>query len=273
MKIGHFQLQCNPGNYAANAEKVYDGLAAAHQQGIEIISFPESFLTGLFVQESAAREHSLAIDSPEITTLLQRTKRFTPTWMTGFNELRGAHLFNTVIVVERGELLGYYSKAFPEPYFKPGREFPVFARGEVKFGVVICADGGYIEPVRILALKGAQLIFAPHYNYIKGEALIDHFQKVRADHTARAIENDVWFFRGNNVVKGFDQGLGFDGVGYGESYLLDPKGELAVRGQRHQECLISIDIEIKPAMPAQHQRSRRSAEALGPIVQEVLGLS
>ena len=36
----------------------------------------------------------------------------------------------------------------------------------MKFGVIICADGGYIEPARILALKGARIIFAPHYNYI-----------------------------------------------------------------------------------------------------------
>ena len=35
-----------------------------------------------------------------------------------------------------------------------GRHFPVFERDGFMFGVVICADGGYVEPSRILALKG-----------------------------------------------------------------------------------------------------------------------
>ena len=59
----------------------------------------------------------------------------------------------------------------------------------MKFGVIICSDGGYIEPARILALKGRKIIFAPHFNYIGKEGLIGHFMHVRADHTARAVEN------------------------------------------------------------------------------------
>ena len=105
-----------------------------------------------------------------------------------------------------------------------GREFPVFERKGLKFGVVICADGGYIEPSRILALKGAQVIFSPHFNYIGKQGLLNHFQKVRSDHVARAVENHVYFVRGNNVVVGKDAGLSYDGVGYGDSYIVDPNG-------------------------------------------------
>ena len=45
------------------------------------------------------------------------------------------------------------------------REFPVFTHNGLTFGVVICSDGGYIEPARLLAIKGAKVIFAPHFNY------------------------------------------------------------------------------------------------------------
>jgi hypothetical protein len=57
------------------------------------------------------------------------------------------------------------------PFHKQGREFPVFVRetrqdGAVKFGVVIGADGGYVETSRILAVKGSRVVFALQYNYI-----------------------------------------------------------------------------------------------------------
>ena len=126
---------------------------------------------------------------------------------------------------------------------KQGREFPVFERSGVKFGVIICSDGGYIEPARILALKGARIIFAPHFNYIGAKGLINHFQHVRADHTARAVENAVWFVRGNNVVLNKDAGLSYEGVGYGDSYVVDPFGEMVVRSRRHKEDFIVADID------------------------------
>lgn len=85
-------------------------------------------------------------------------------FMVGSDELRGEDLFNTVLVAERGNLVGTYSKAFPcYDYFTSGRDFPVFERDGIKFGVVICVGGGYIEPTRILALKGARE-FAETFN-------------------------------------------------------------------------------------------------------------
>lgn len=120
----------------------------------------------------------------------------------------------------------------------------MFERNGVKFGVVICSDGGYIEPCRILALKGARIIFSPHYNYISKEYLLTHFQEVRADHAARAVENRVYFLRGNNVSKGQDPGIQrYEGVGYGDSYIMDPYGEIFIRSRRHREDFIFADID------------------------------
>jgi predicted amidohydrolase len=176
--------------------------------------------------------------------LLDKTGRFEATYIVGFNELRGTDLYNTAVVVQKGHVLGTYSKCSAYMKFhKQGREFPVFERNGVKFGVIICSDGGYIEPSRILALKGARIIFAPHFNAINAKGLIAHFQKVRADHTARAVENDVWFVRGNNVILDKDPSLSFDGVGYGDSYVIDPHGEMVVRSRRHHEDFFFIDID------------------------------
>jgi predicted amidohydrolase len=244
MRIGHCQLEAATGDFEANLAKVVRGLERADKDRVEIVSFPECFLTGYPDREELARKSAFAADSPQMMKLLDKTGRFEATFIVGFNELRGADLYNTAVVVHKGHVLGTYSKCSAYMKFhKQGREFPLFERAGVKFGVVICSDGGYIEPARILALKGARIIFAPHFNYIGAKGLIGHFQKVRADHTARAVENDVWFVRGNNVVLDRDAGLSYEGVGYGDSYVIDPAGEMVVRSRRHREDFILADID------------------------------
>jgi 5-aminopentanamidase len=270
VKIGHWQLECTPGDYEANIRKVVGGLESADEVGLEIVSFPESFITGYYGSEEGARAHSIAADGAEISAFLARVAHASTTFMVGFNEQRGDELYNTVIVVEAGEIIGTYSKAFPcFAYFTPGRDFPIFRKGDLVYGVVICADGGYIEPCRILALKGAQLIFAPHYNYLPPPALINHFQKVRSDHTARAVENGVWFLRGNNVCSGYDAGLDREGVGYGDSYLMDPQGEISVRSTRHTEMLLTAEVDVSLFANLHNRRSIASAKALSATVAEV----
>jgi predicted amidohydrolase len=139
----------------------------------------------------------------------------------------------------------------------------------VKFGVVICSDGGYIEPSRILALKGARVIFSPHFNYIGKEGLIGHFMHVRADHTARAVENGVYFVRGNNVVTGKDPAIAkSDGVGYGDSYVVDPFGEIVVRSRRHREDFIVADID--PAVTDKAWQVGRSLWSLRELHKQLL---
>ena len=270
IKLGHCQFACAVGDVEANLAAVTRGLGWAETEGVHIVSFPESFLTGYFTAEEEARDNALAIDGPEVRELLARTEAFPCTYMVGFNEMRGPDIYNSVLVAERGHLLGTYSKALPVyDYFRPGREFPVFERDGLRFGVVICADGGYIEPTRILALKGARVVFAPHYNYIDPEHLIDHFQRVRGDHAARAVENGIYFFRGNSVTFGCDAGLPYEGVGYGDSYLVDPNGEIVVRSRRQTEdCIaVSIDPSFGDDGPP---RSFRSGRELGDLLSQAL---
>jgi predicted amidohydrolase len=93
---------------------------------------------------------------------------------------------------------------------------------------------------------------------------------VRADHVARAVENRVWFVRGNNVTpKGPDPAIQqYDGVGYGDSYIVDPAGEILVRSRRHQEDFLFADIDPHLAEDQTWTvgRSRWSARELGRIM-------
>ncbi|MCI0702841.1 MAG: carbon-nitrogen hydrolase family protein [Planctomycetia bacterium] len=244
MRIGHCQLESITGDFDANLDKVVKGLERADKDRVEVVSFPECFLTGYPDKEEVARKSAFAVDAPQMMKLLDKTSKFEATYIVGFNETRGKDLYNTAVIVQKGHILGTYSKCSAyQKFHKQGREFPVFERAGVKFGVIICSDGGYIEPTRILALKGARIIFAPHFNYINAKGLIGHFQHVRSDHIARAVENDVWFVRGNNVIIGKDSGLSYEGVGYGDSYVIDPYGEMLVRSRRLREDFIFVDID------------------------------
>ncbi len=101
--------------------------------------------------------------------------------------------------------------------------------------------------------------------------LINHFQLVRADHIARAVENSVWFVRGNNVVFGQDKGMDYEGIGYGDSYIIDPRGEMVARSERNTETLISavINLDFK-MLPGAKTRSEVSAKALGEILLQTI---
>lgn len=245
MRIAHCQFESWCGEFEHNLQRTAEALERAEDEKAKIVSLPECFLTGYPDHEAGARQGAFSIDSPQVHKVLDLTARHEPTLIVGFNEVRGPDLYNTVLVAHRGHLLGAYSKcAAYMPFHKQGRSFPVFERDGVKFGVLICADGGYIEPARILALKGAKVIFAPHFNYIRDTGLISHFMKVRADHTARAIENSVYFVRGNNVVldpakSGITRNAG---VGYGDSYVIDPHGEIVARSRRQVEDMIVTEI-------------------------------
>src|SRR2546423_1771319 len=183
MRIGHCQLVSAPGEFDANLDKVVRGLERAERERVEILCFPECFLTGYQDTEEAVRKSAFAADAPPMMKLLDRTRRSSATCIVGYNEKRGDDLYNTAVVLHKGHILGSYSKCSAYMKFrKQGREFPVFERDGVKFGVVICSDGGYIEPARILALKGAKIIFSPHYNYISKEGLLSHYTTVRSEH-------------------------------------------------------------------------------------------
>ena len=249
MRIGHCQLDSQLGDFDGNLAKVVEGLEKAERDRVDILCFPECFLTGYPDTEGPAREFAFSIDSPQMMRVLDASSRFETCFIVGFNELRGGgphpDLYNTAAVIHKGHLLGTYSKCTAYMRFhKQGRSFPVFEYKGMTFGVVICSDGGFIEPTRILAIKGAKVVFSPHFNHIRADGLIGHFTKVRADHVARAVENSVYFVRGNNVSLGKEECIqNTEGVGYGDSYIVDPNGEIVIRSRRHVEDFFFADID------------------------------
>ena len=111
MRIGHCQLDSQLGDFEGNLAKVVAGLERAERDRVEIVSFPECFLTGYPDTEEIARRDAFAVDSMKMMKVLDATSRFSAVTIVGFNETRGADLFNTVVVAHKGHLLGTYSSA------------------------------------------------------------------------------------------------------------------------------------------------------------------
>src|SRR5262249_20389031 len=138
MRVGHWQLESKCGDFEANLAKVVVGLERADRDRVEVVCFPECFLTGYPDTEELARKGTFAADSPQMLKVLDRTGRFEAACILGFNEVRGPDLYNTAAVVHKGHLLGTYSKCSAyQPFHKQGRAFPVFERGGGKIRVAI----------------------------------------------------------------------------------------------------------------------------------------
>ena len=95
---------------------------------------------------------------------------------------------------------------------------------------------------------------------------------MRSDHTARAVENGVYFVRGNNCTRDRQMaGLADNGHGYGESYVINPNGQIVAGAGLYDECLMvyNLDLNKKYRAGGTH-RSRESARALLETLEQTL---
>jgi predicted amidohydrolase len=95
---------------------------------------------------------------------------------------------------------------------------------------------------------------------------------VRSDHTARAVENGVYFVRGNNCTRDRQMaGLADDGHGYGESYVINPNGQIVAGAGLYDECLMVYNLDLnKNYRAGGTRRSRESARALLETLEQTL---
>lgn len=245
MKIAAFQGPVAFGDAEANLAATEAALAAAQQKGAEILAMPETFLHGYFSAAAFRPEYAVDLGGDFFRRVLDRFRRFECTLLLGLFEARGGRVYNTVAVIDAGRLTGTYSKTFAYMgYETRGSEFPVFERRGIKFGVAICADTSYSEPARILAMRGAQIIFTPHFNYIGHAQVADHTTEVRNHHVAIAVDNGVYVARANVVVpeSAGARPLGYAGVGVGDSLILDRRGRVLAEAGICRPALLVADL-------------------------------
>jgi N-carbamoylputrescine amidase len=252
LKMAGIQMNCAT-DKGKNLEKARRLLGLAAESGARIICFQELFTTHWFPADIASENFRLAEEIPGPTTeIMQEVARKNGIVLVlplFEKDLRGTH-FNTAVVIDAdGSLLGKYRKVHvpqlplweERAYFQPGDlGFPVFATRYGKIGIQICWDNFFPEGTRILALKGAQVIFSPT------AAALDSHQKWEKVICANAATSGVFVFRVNRVGKEAKQDF------YGKSFCATPEGDLVDQASGAIEGVVLAAIDL-----SEIERTRR----------------
>jgi beta-ureidopropionase len=154
--------------------------------------------------------------------------------------------YNTAAVIDAdGSYLGKYRKHhipqvqagppgcgfWEKYYFRPGNlGFPVFDTAFAKVGVYICYDRHFPEGARILGLNGAEIVFNPSATVA---GLSEYLWKL--EQPAHAVANGYYVGAINRV--GMEPPWNM-GEFYGQSYLVDPRGQIVSIGSRDKDEVV-----------------------------------
>jgi predicted amidohydrolase len=242
LTVAAFQCHITEGDSQANLEKVLETANLAEKQEIDLLCFPESYLHGYFSSREHALQHAIDLKSPEFANLCKRFSRFhTTTVLLGLNEVEENRIYNTIVVIEKGVCLGRYRKAYtysPYDYYSLGREFPVFEKKGVKYGVMICLDSAYREPAHLAALQGARIIFCPSFNRVQNDAHMLNYLQRKSHFISRAFDNHCWIVVSDIIWDKAEE------VCPGFASIWNDNGELAVKAEPFQEMLITYPIPL-----------------------------
>jgi len=166
----HIEKGCDP------TESVVRYIAKAARDGAELVVFPEYHLGRILVPSGQTEKISKAADANNIYVIVG-------CWQVFENET----FSSTALVFGRdGRIIGKYYKTHaavdkyegepayakplsgkdtqwfikndPEWIMKRGSDLPVFDLDFARIGILICYDGYFSEPYRVLSLKGAEII-------------------------------------------------------------------------------------------------------------------
>jgi N-carbamoylputrescine amidase len=244
VKVAGVQMACCR-DKEANLRKAERLATVAAEGGAKIICFQQLTTTHWFPADIDAENFHLAENIPgpasEIMGQLA-LKTETVLILPLFEKDPAGTYFNTAVVIDAsGHIAGKYRKIHipqlplweEKAYFHPGDlGFPVFHTRHGRIGVQLCWDNFFPEGSRILALKGAQIIFSPT------AAALDSHAKWEKVICANAAMSGIYIFRVNRVGKEPKQTF------YGKSFCATPEGNLADQPSGAQEGVVIADVDF-----------------------------
>ena len=153
-------LEANLASHAAWTER-------AVASGARFVGFPECSITGYLPDPGVA----VSARGPEVAFITSLARRHHVYIAAGFVERSGRRFFNTQVLAGPRGAIGLMRKTHPikteRRFFTAGHDFPIFRVGPAHMGIAICSDGTHYETVHALALRGADVIVAPHATYLQ----------------------------------------------------------------------------------------------------------
>ena len=226
---------------SANLSTIGRLVAAAAEQGSELVVFPEYSMFTVPVMDERFLASAEGIDGPFVAAMKALAAQHGIAIVFGINETtdEGTRIQNTLLAVDaRGEVVATYRKLHLYDAFgytesrlvRPGVIEPpqTFTVGDLRFGMQTCYDLRFPEVTRRLVDAGADVVLMPA-EWVPGPLKEDHWTTLLR---ARAIENTVYLAAADQCGDS----------GAGNSMIVDPMGVvLAALGEEEGLGTATLD--------------------------------
>ncbi len=234
----------------------------AASDGANLVLLPELFETKYFCQERRYEYFELANSVAEnraVMRFLEVSRELSIAMPISFFERDGNEFYNSVAMLDCGEMLGVYRKThIPDDhfyqekfYFSPGNTgFKVWNTHFGRIGVGICWDQWFPEAARCMALQGAEVLLYP--TAIGSEPIIEcdsmpHWRRCMQGHAAANVVPVVAANRvGTEKVLPCAENAGqlSELTFYGSSFITDETGEVIKSADRESDCIIIHTFDL-----------------------------
>lgn len=259
--VAAVQMSCSS-DTVQNMKKAEELVRRAAREGAGVVVLPELFETTYFCQQENPDYYQLASTletNPAVQRFKDVARELGIVLPISFFEKKNYARYNSVAVIDAGQVLGVYRKShipagpgYQEKfYFNPGDTgFKVWETRFGRIGVGICWDQWYPEAARCMTLMGAEMLLYP--TAIGSEPQDpsvdsrDHWQICMRGHAAANLipvvaANRVGQERDDDSVLTF----------YGSSFIAGPTGNLLAAADRAQETVITARFDLDGL---EHQR-------------------
>lgn len=234
-------------NKDSNIKKALDMIKVSGENNSDLVILPEMF--NCPYQNNKFREYAEEKENSKTLKAVSEAAKKSNIYVVAGSipELDRGNLYNSSFVFNKnGEIMGCHRKmhlfdidipdkiCFKESStLSAGRQITIIKTELCKIGVAICYDMRFPELLRLMALKGADLIVVPGaFNMTTGPA---HWETLIK---GRAIDNQLYMAAASPAR---NEELSY--VAYGNSMIADPWGEILVRAG-HKEEIIYADIKL-----------------------------
>ena len=234
---------------AAMFEKHLPMIHEAGKQGVQILCLQEIFNGPYFCPGQDKRWYDAAepVPGPTVEKLRPIAAQYKMAMVVPLYEREMAGVYyNTAAVIDAdGTYLGKYRKnhipqtsGFWEKYFfRPGNlGYPTFQTRYAKVGVYICYDRHFPEGARALGLNGAEIVYNPSATVA---GLSQYLWKL--EQPAHAVANGYFVGAINRVGTEAPWNIG---KFYGNSYFVDPRGQILSCGSEDKDELVVSDLDL-----------------------------
>ena len=257
LKGGLIQMALKGDTSMAPAE-IRDKMIDAHlplieeagRQGVQVLCFQEVFDQPYFCPSQDGKWYAAAEavpDGPTVRLMQDLAKKHSMVIVVPIyeEEITGVYYNCAAVIDADGTYLGKYRKThipqvggfWEKFFFKPGNSgWPVFRTAYCRLGVYICYDRHFPEGWRGLALNGAEYIVNPSATVA---GLSEYLWKL--EQPASAVANGVFIGAINRVGTEAPWNIG---EFYGQSYFVNPRGQIEAIASRDQDELIVHEMDL-----------------------------